>query len=49
MTDAETDPSIPRAWIAIFLLLALGLGAAGVLFVGGDLIGAGTLVPLVPG
>jgi hypothetical protein len=47
MTDPEPDPSIPLSWIVIFLLLALGLAAAGVLFVGGDLTGAGVLSPLV--
>ena len=48
MADAEPDPSIPLSWIAVFLLLALGLAAAGVLFVGGALTGAGVLVPPVP-
>lgn len=48
MADAEPDPSIPLSWIVIFLLLALGLAAAGVLFVGGDLTGAGAVVPPVP-
>jgi hypothetical protein len=36
--------SIPLAWIAIFLLLALGLGASAILAVGGDLTPAATLV-----
>jgi hypothetical protein len=37
-TDPETGSgSIPFAWIAIFLLVALGLGASAVLAVGGDL------------
>ena len=40
----DVDSSIPLSWIVIFLLLALGLGAAGVLAVGGDLI-AGTVLP----
>ena len=35
---AEND-SVPLSWILIFLLLALGLGAAGIQFVGGSLIG----------
>jgi len=45
MADAEPDPSIPRSWIVLFLLLALGLGAAAVVFVGGSLTGTGVLVP----
>lgn len=37
-TDPDTGSgSIPFAWIAIFLLLALGLGASAVMAVGGDL------------
>lgn len=45
MTDPDgVDSSIPLSWMIIFLLLALGLGAAAVLFVGGDLI-AGMLTP----
>lgn len=37
-TDPETGSgSIPLAWIVIFLLLTLGLGASAVLAVGGDL------------
>ena len=47
MTDTEPDPSIPLTWIVVFLLLALGLGTAAVLFVGGDLTGAGVLVPAI--
>lgn len=47
MADAEPDPSIPLSWIVVFLLLALGLGAAAVLFVGGSPMGAGVLTPLV--
>ena len=45
MADAEPDPSIPLSWIVVFLLLALGLGWAAVLFVGGDPMGSGVLVP----
>ena len=37
------DSSIPLSWIVIFLLLTLGLGAAAVLFVGGDLIATALL------
>jgi hypothetical protein len=46
---AENE-SIPFWWIALFVLLALGLGAAAVLAVGGSLIesGAGAIVPLPP-
>ncbi|MFB6118875.1 hypothetical protein [Halosegnis sp.] len=44
MADPEdVDSSIPMSWIVIFLLLALGLGAAAVLLVGGNLI-AGTIL-----
>jgi hypothetical protein len=39
--EAEPDPTLPAAWIVMFLLLVLGLGAAAVLFVGGDLIVGG--------
>ena len=39
MAEADPDGSIPLSWIVVFLLLALGLAAAGVLFVGGDLTG----------
>lgn len=37
MANAE-QTSVKLSWIAIFLLLALGLGAAAVLAVGGDVI-----------
>jgi hypothetical protein len=47
MAEADSDGSIPLSWIVIFLLLALGLAAAGVLFVGGDLVGAGVLSLLI--
>jgi len=46
MAEADPDGSIPLSWIVVFLLLALGLAAAGVLFVGGDLTG-GVLSPPV--
>ena len=42
MADTD-DSSIPLSWIVIFLLLTLGLGAAAVLFVGGDLIATALL------
>ncbi|MFC7176845.1 hypothetical protein [Halosegnis marinus] len=41
----DTDSSIPLSWIIIFLLLALGLGAVTVQFVGGSLIAGTVLVP----
>ena len=37
---AESD-SVPVWWIVVFVLLALGVGAGGVVLVGGDLV-AGT-------
>jgi hypothetical protein len=45
MSNAETDSSVRLSWIVIFLLLALGLGAATVLAVGGDLIASGLVLP----
>ena len=47
MAYTEPDPSIPISWIVVFLLLTLGLAAAGVLFVGGTLTstGGGVLLP----
>jgi hypothetical protein len=42
MSQAEPDPTLPASWILMFLLLVLGLGAAAILFVGGDIL-AGTL------
>ncbi|WP_255195036.1 hypothetical protein [Halorarius litoreus] len=45
MSDAETDPSVRLSWIVIFLLLTLGLGAAAVLAVGGQLIAGSLLLP----
>ncbi|MFB6166044.1 MAG: hypothetical protein ABEJ31_12860 [Haloarculaceae archaeon] len=38
-TEESTDESIPLSWILIFLLLALGLGAAAVQAVGGSIMG----------
>lgn len=39
--------SLPFWWIAVFLLLALGLGVAGLYAVGGTLISSsGVLLPL---
>lgn len=34
---AESD-SVPLWWIIVFVLLALGVGAGGVLLIGGDLV-----------
>lgn len=39
------ESSVRLSWIAIFLLLALGLGAAAVLAVGGSILP--TVAPLV--
>ena len=36
---------IPLSWIVVFVLLALGIGAWAIFFVGGDLT-AGVMVPL---
>jgi hypothetical protein len=44
---ADSD-SVPFWWVLLFVLLALGLGAATVVGVGGSLI-AGVLVPLPVG
>jgi hypothetical protein len=44
MADSDT---VPFWWLVLFLVLALGLGAATVLGVGGSLI-AGVLVAVPP-
>ncbi|WP_254832253.1 hypothetical protein [Haloglomus salinum] len=50
---STSDPGVPEnteistAWVVIFLLLVLGLGAAAILFTGGTLLAGGQLV--VPG
>jgi hypothetical protein len=44
MSQSE-ESSVRLSWIAIFLLLALGLGAAAVLAVGGSILP--TIAPLV--
>jgi hypothetical protein len=47
---STSDPGVPEntdisaAWIVIFLLLVLGLGAAAILFSGGTLLAGGQLV-----
>lgn len=41
MSQAEPDSTLPASWILMFLLLTLGLGAAAILFVGGDLLAGG--------
>lgn len=38
-TDSVTE-GVPLSWILMFVILALGLTAAAVLFLGGDLIAA---------
>ena len=38
MAAPEPDGSVKLSWIVIFLLLSLGLGAAAVLAVGGDIL-----------
>lgn len=47
MSDAETDTSVRLSWIIIFLLLSLGLGAAAVLAVGGELIASTLALPVL--
>ena len=44
MSESE-ESSVRLSWIAIFLLLALGLGAAAVFAVGGSILP--TVAPLV--
>jgi hypothetical protein len=44
-TSTESNGDVPLSWIAIFLLLALGLAASAVLFVGGAILP--TVAPLV--
>lgn len=39
-TDGVTE-GVPLSWILLFVALALGLAAAAVLFLGGDLIVSG--------
>ncbi|MFA1609388.1 hypothetical protein [Halobellus rubicundus] len=42
---AEKDSRVPFWWLVLFLLLALGAGAAAVFVVGGSLV-AGTVGPI---
>lgn len=48
---SASDPGVPEntdistTWIVLFLLLVLGLGAAGIFFAGGTLIAGQTPVP----
>jgi hypothetical protein len=42
----ETNSRVPFWWLVLFLLLALGAGAAAVLAVGGSLL-AGVVLPVV--
>lgn len=44
-TSTESNDGVPLSWIAIFLLLALGLGASAVLYVGGSVLPA--IAPLL--
>ena len=44
MATSDPDGTVKLSWIAIFLLLSLGLSAAAVLAVGGDILPA--VVPL---
>ena len=44
---AESN-SVPLWWVVLFLLLALGLGAATILAVGGSLVFSGGSVVLPP-
>lgn len=37
-TSTEPDDDVRLSWIAIFLLLAIGLGTAAVMYVGGDVL-----------
>jgi hypothetical protein len=43
---AETDSRVPFWWLVVFLLLALGAGAAAIFAVGGSLI-AGIALPVL--
>jgi len=38
MADSESDGTVKLSWIVVFLLLSLGLGAAAVLAVGGNIL-----------
>ena len=44
MAASDPDGTVKLSWIVIFLLLSLGLGAAAVLAVGGDILP--TVAPL---
>lgn len=43
--STDSNDGVPFSWIAIFLLLALGLGASAILYVGGSILP--TIAPLV--
>lgn len=43
--STDSNDGVPLSWIAIFLLLALGLGASAILYVGGSVLP--TIAPLV--
>jgi hypothetical protein len=40
------DNSIPLSWILLFLVLVIGVGAGAVIFVGGSIMGSGSIVAL---
>ena len=42
---AETDSRVPLWWLVLFVLLALGAGAAAIFAVGGSLL-AGVVTPV---
>jgi hypothetical protein len=48
MADADTESDgIPLWWVVLFIVLALGAGAATVIAVGGSLVASVALPPLV--
>ncbi|MEF8807014.1 hypothetical protein [Natronomonas sp.] len=44
-TPTDSNGGVQLSWIAIFLLLALGLGASAILYVGGSILP--TIAPLL--
>jgi predicted secreted protein len=48
MADADTESdAIPLWWVVLFIVLALGAGAATVIAVGGSLVASAAFPPLV--
>jgi predicted secreted protein len=45
MSDSESD-AVPLWWVVLFIVLALGAGAATVLAVGGSLVANAVALPL---